>query len=598
MAANSQSLLMRQASQRTVFNIDDLHTADEKWKVISAEIEKPFVTFSQLSPFISQFVNDVNKSTFAEYLDEPFDDFFDFQVVIGDLIGTNDMSELCELPSEPLIQLLEALKAIVTTDFIAEIADAFPISEKRIKKLPIEAQRSFAAIALLVQDNALNNQFISWVGNAMITEDWHGKTSGESQTIRLCGIFERSGKKLIHRHVKYWVIINAVNTLSMWPLKNSKQMTSFTVGRIGTSRSGKTLKIWKQDGTLGVKLSCREKLVKEAWLQRQPLVVSSFTFYGPGIPGDVAKAFMFALLQPDTYVLRAMLSNDVLKLSSATEAMSDLFTVFSYAQNVHRLFMTTCAVEFSKHDVTEENLLRSTSHLTCLFKVLYNRFGREYAREVLLPIIQRVRDHSVFLHGGTNIDQGEAVSQIYWVLEKIFASADLLPPPFQHMSAVLKCTASTTFRKKKTVFNAVSSFIYIRFISAVIADPQSFDKNFEMTPDHQSKVVPFAELLQAPLGLQRLYDRFEYAAFLENRIMDRYDEIYDFVMNSSIMENLPAYPVPPQEQCRRALHRLMQKLSEVRENFISRYTEIYDNDTDKSAASFAMANLISSMFTK
>ena len=119
-----------------------------------------------------------------------------------------------------------------------------------------------------------------------------------------------------------------------------------------------------------------------------------------------------------------------------------------------------------------------------------------------------------------------------------------------------------------------------------------------MTPDHQSKVVPFAELLQAPLGLQRLYDRFEYAAFLENRIMDRYDEIYDFVMNSSIMESLPAYPVPPQEQCRRALHRLMQKLSEVRENFISRYTEIYDNDTDKSAASFAMANLISSMFTK
>ena len=589
---------MRRPSQRTLFHVSDLNSADEKWKVISEEIEKPFVACSQLSPFISKLVSDVNQSTFAEYLDEPFDDFFDFQVVIGDLIGTNDLNELYELPSEPLLQLLEALKSIATPEFISEVGDTFPLDESLISKLPIEAQRSFAAIALLVQDNAKNNKFISWIGNAMITEDWHGKTSGESQSVKLCGIFERSGKKLIHRHVKYWVLINSVNVLTMWPVKDTRHTTTFAVGRIDSSRSGKTIKIWKQDGTLGCKLACRSNVIRDTWLQRQPLIPLSFTFFGSGVPTDVTRSFMTALLSPDTYVLRAMLSNDVLKLSTGVEAMSDLFTVFAHCQNVHRLFLTVCATEFAKNDLTEDKVLRDTSHLTCLFKVLYQKFGGEYARDVLVPIIQHIREQPVFLSGGTNIDQGEAVAQMYWVFDRIFGSGDLIPPQFQHMAAVLKCLAATTFRKKRVVFSAVSSFLCIRFMSAVIADPESFSPSFVMTPEHQSRVVPFAELLQAPLGLQRLFDRFDYAAFLETRIMDRYDEIYDFVIGNSSISVIPRYPVPSEESCRRALLRLMKKLGDVRENFISRYMDIYDNDTDKSGVSFAMATLIHSMFTK
>lgn len=574
----------------SIFNLLGLTRTEEKLEKLKETLAKPEFSFEVLKPEIERMFADIQESTFASYLDEPFDDFFDFQVVIADLIGENDINELYERPSEPLEQLLDALRGIISPEFIMKLLDTYPVNLSLLSSLPREAQLSLAAVASLVHENRANKKFLEWVGNAMVSQDWNGKTSGEGHHIRNAGLFDA------HRgHGKFWVILTPANEVKMFKYDDGSESARFHADHIDTSRSGKTLRIWKDPKTLGARLVLENKNVRDRWLSVDPLLPMSVPYYGPVVPGELVKAFHNALVQPDTYVLRAILDQAVIKMTGVAEAMKDLYTVFAFNGLVHRLLLTTCGMDFAENK-TGGGLAQS-KFMTELFRVFYAKFGKPYYEQVIMPISIKVTDAGELgIKDGVRMKQSEVGELLNNAITRLLNEERLIPAEFRHVASVLKSVTATAATTRQNVFSVLSSFFYLRFVTAVLADPQFFEPDVPISETHQQLVIPFAQLLQVPLGLESISERYSNATEIADTVIDRYPEIYHLVLSMAEIEEMPVYNVPSEDELNKALLRLMDKLNGSREAFITRYVDFYETDWDKSAVSYTLCELITKMF--
>ena len=575
-----------------IFDLRNLPTYSTKMEHINAELAKPECSYETIRPEIEHMFPEVQESTFASYLDEPFDDFFDFQVVIADLIGDNDINELYERPSEPLEQLLDGLRAIISSDFIMKLLDTYPVNLSLLDGLPREAKLSIAAVASLVYENKTNAKFLEWVGNAMVSQDWSGKTSGEIQKIRNAGLFDG------HRgHGKFWVILTPSNEVRLLKYDDGQETARFHVDHIDTSRSGKTLRIWKDPKTLGARLVLDNTKVRDRWMSCDPLPPMSIPYYGPFVPNDLVAMFHHTLIQADTYVVRAILDPEVIKTGAAGEVMHDLYTVFAYNGLVHRLLLTTCAMEFSEHKTGGIAPMQSKSFLTELFRVFYANFGKPYYEQVIMPISMKVTEAGELgIKDGRAMRQHEVGELLNNAITRLVNEERLIPLEFRHMASVLKSVTTTAFGTRRNVYNILSSFFYIRFVTAILADPNLFEPDIALSPTHQQLVIPFAQLLQVPLGLDNITERYENAREVADMVVDRYTDIYNLAMRMAEIEQAPKYPAPTEDAVNKALLRIMEKLSASREAFISRYVDYYETDWDKSGVAFSLCELIRKMF--
>ena len=242
-------------------------------------------------------------------------------------------------------------------------------------------------------------------------------------------------------------------------------------------------------------------------------------------------------------------------------------------------------------------MLQEKSCLTFLFKVYYNRFGTKFFEQILSPIIDKVMEvGDLGIKEDPTRKQPEIADLMNWSLDKILSGEMVIPNEFKHVCSVLKSCATTTLRTRRAVFKALSSFLCLKFMTMVIADPSLFDPTTQMTHMRQVAVVPFAQMLQVPLSLHEIADRYPGTDTLSNLIVDRYEDIYNFVLGAAHLDQPVLYAAPSEAACNQALMRLMETLSTAREEFMDRYVDVYENDWDQSGASFAMSDFIAKMF--
>jgi hypothetical protein len=585
---------------RLIFPFHASASPEFKLDIISRALSEPLNSFQNFRRWVETLLSDVQESQFVSCLEDPYDDFFDFQVVVTDLVGQNDLLDLFDNPSEPLEQLQRCLRSLLAPDFVASVTDAFPLhAEALVRGLGPELQASFAAIASLVHENAGNAQFLGWVGGAVVPEDWHEKTSGELPALKLCGIFERA-RQFLSGGGRFWVLVSREGALAMWPVDEAPAgpaALQFDVDHIDLSGSGRSLRVWRAPGEIGARLLVPEQCVRDTWLAREPLTPRSLPFWAPHPPPELAPALRQALVQPDTYVLRAVLAPDVIRVSAALEAVHDLFTVFADAGLVHRFVSTMCAIEFTRPGLSETTLLQSNSHLIFLFRCFFQRFGRPLFERVIRPIIARVVEAGdLGLKDGTDPQVAPVGELLGQAIDALVAGRSQFPDPFLHIGALLSSYTATRFRTRRCVYSAVSNFLCSRFMCAAMTDPSLVDSSFVLHPTHAHVVVPFAQLLQVPFALQPLGERWGNLCALNGDLVGKFETIYNFVMSATVIDHPPSYAKPTSEEVQMALQRLLEKISAGREPFIRKYTDLYENDCDRTASSFAMADLIAKLF--
>ena len=170
----------------------------------------------------------------------------------------------------------------------------------------------------------------------------------------------------------------------------------------------------------------------------------------------------------------------------------------------------------------------------------------------------------------------------------------------RHMAFVLKSVTATVLRSRHAVFNALSSFLCLRFTNAVITDPQAFDPTMPTPVNLATINIPFATLLQIPFNLQPLTDRYSKLSSISDKIITRYEEIYNFVLDSAKVEEDKGvhYERPPKEDVEKGVINILKEIAPNKDKFMRRYMELYQSESEKSGATFAMSQFIYQLFSK
>jgi hypothetical protein len=259
----------------------------------------------------------------------------------------------------------------------------------------------------------------------------------------------------------------------MWPVDDVTGATGilqFEVDHIDASATGNSLRLWKSPTEIGIRLIVTERCVSDTWLSREPLTPRSLPFYGPHLPAEMIPAFRQALVQPDTYVLRAILDPDVIRVSMALEAVQDLFTVFADAGLVHRFVSTMCAIEFMRPGLSEKTLLQSNTHLIFLFRCYFQRFRQPFFEKVVKPIIARVvAAGDLGLKDGNVRQVGPVRQLLVWTIDTLVKGRSHLPDPFLHIGGLLSSYTATVFRTRThliwhpltSIYSVTSSNVYL-----------------------------------------------------------------------------------------------------------------------------------------
>lgn len=562
-----------------------------KFNMINEELSKSFFDFDKPSEFMKMISsNHITDSKFYRIVMPTGGEFLNYVERMGEYLDNIPNNE------KELEGIKRALMSLLTSSSIQLITDSFPLDLGKLSQIiPKEISYSFAAIALLIFERKNPSRTVMWLGENLIPINWHERNSGKSGILKLSGLFMKK-KSLFKDKKLYWGIVTQDNKFLLYKHDNLKK-PEINCSFDHADGNGKSLKIWKDSKQMVVKLKPISDETYHAWANPSYLINSFFTYESLTFPDQLIDAFESALISSDEYVLRAMLDFDVIQMGEAPSLMFDLFKVFSSNGLVHRFISTVATTEFSSENITEGTVLRRNSHLTFLFKVYYNLFSSDFYNNVLTPIIHKVAET-----GDLGIKEKDSSKKniigdlIDWVLDVYLNSYGQISPQFHHFAAVLQNAVFLVLQSKHSVFNVLSSFMCLRYSNAILADPSHY-KGLNIPEDQLRNIsIQFAQLLQSIFNLQLISERYEYLTDINEKIITRYEDIYNFVISIANFNKEVVYPKFSDSEKRESLINLMICVSKNHKAFNQRYKNLYDNGTTKSASVLAMSNLFIKMF--
>ena len=580
-------------------NNDELNqnnsSEQEKLSSINKTLDEPMLSFDRLQKSILKIdENMMLKSTFAKNVRKTRD----FNKLTSSMMKQlMRVAKKENLETKQISKISISLSKLLTQDQIQLITDTYPVRDS-FAKLPKSVRHSFAVILNLIKDMNEGDkvELLNWIVNNLVSSEWHGKPSGKNPKLLLCGVFKRHNK-FCRSSSLYWGIMDQEKNFSLYDADSLEKINSFHVNRIEKSKNSDYLLIWNDSKKVGEKLTVLTKYSVDTWLRTEPLTPLSFPYYHNNVPDFILDVFQEALIAPDTYLLRALLDFDVLKINIASNAMEDLYIIFSFHGLVNRYISAVCANEFDNPSLTEGTVLRRNSHLTFLFSVFYKLFTSEFTTNVLKPIIKHVNEVGNLGIKERDASKIDEISELLnWIIDKFIKSKKYISYQLRHFASVLSTNVAIRLKTKHSVFNALSSFMFLRYTNAIIANTSYYEKGERSNEEIHKISLEIAQLLQLPFNLQLISERYDYLSVVSERLLDRYEEIYNFILSLGNFNKTVEYPKPTKQQCMQSLANIMKYASTGKEVFAKRYSELYNNDNKSTASSLALASLISHLF--
>ncbi|EAX88543.1 GTPase-activator protein, putative [Trichomonas vaginalis G3] len=588
----------------------DVVTVEEKMEVVNKTLSVPFYHLEDFITFIQELVPKIPISTFKKSLSEQYYDFEDFDIAVCDDIANNNLDALFENPTLELEELQQALPNIIPPELvrplISKVQDIYPLQPHQlIAELQDDVRASFAAIATLIRSNNRNDSFLLWLAHNLIRPDWHQCTGNDDKEIAKCGVFKKFGA--FSSDTLYWALLSPNNNFQLINPEGQVEM-NFKATTIDKSHSGNSLRVWRDSENIGIRLvKVFDELVDHWTTDDTQLAV--FLPYSNGCPPPavVVDAFRRLLLAEDTVVLRALFHHELFPVDVVGQQMIDsLFKIFSSKNLVHRFICTVVSSEFSHPgDLTETMVLRGNSHLTCLFKYFASKFAKDYYERVIKPVTDEVVSQ-----GNVGIikpedenewpEKQEKVAKLLnSVLDKLLSSGPYIPAQFHHLASILKICTAVVLRSKHAVYNALSSFMYLRFFTPAIVTPGNVIKDARPVPEFKTTTLPFSQLVQLPLNFQQFsMPKYEHLKKLNEDIMNRYAEIYNFTMEIAEYDRQAAYEQATDKEAFDATLWIVEHIakSNSKKEFFKRVNEFREKEDEKTSVSFMLAAILANCF--
>lgn len=356
------------------------------------------------------------------------------------------------------------------------------------------------------------------------------------------------------------------------------------------STDGKCVSIHNSEGGVSTKFTPDEPTQCDIWANIQKANALPFPLTIRGIrnpvPDAMVCAFYQALTSDDLTILRSLLHFTVAKVSDGLKLANALLDIFSYAGKVNYLLTVLVGLEFEQDSLTPTTVLRGNSHLTWMFKVFYERYGRLYFNDFLKKVISYIDNEgelSLKSPDDCTEEQKAKIKEMFLnILKNFITSGNLVPKQMKHFASILKGLSAARFNDMNATFNTLSGFFCLRFVTALLANPSCFDETVVLKNNVSVTAIPFSQLLQIPFNLVELGGRFERFEDWNEEILNTiFPKLQNFVYSVADLDEQPVYQSPSKAVLKEQLEFVLDVISRNHKNFETRYNYLKNNQNDQ-----------------
>jgi hypothetical protein len=324
------------------------------------------------------------------------------------------------------------------------------------------------------------------------------------------------------------------------------------------------------------------------------------TSYNEILPETVMHAFYESLIADDATVLRAIAHPRVTRVIDGRVLAEALLDIFAYAGKVNMLLFALVGAEFDDAQFNQTTIFHKNSHLTCMFKVFYMRYGGQYIEKVIKPLVALIDNAGPLQLKNLNSSpafQKKARKILFTFFKALFRSQQFIPDEMRHFAAVIKAVVSVKFNSRTALFLALSQFFCIRFVNGLMGDPARFGYQLKHSPNEV--MMPFTQLTNMPFTGRVICGRFSGLMPLNHHIVTIYPDLVKFVFSLPDFDAEPTYERPPLDRVRDALDYIMTTVlseEEVRMAFRQKYGLIQAGAETSITAGWAIGAFLMSFF--
>jgi hypothetical protein len=155
-----------------------------------------------------------------------------------------------------------------------------------------------------------------------------------------------------------------------------------------------------------------------------------------------------------------------------------------------------------------------------------------------------------------------------------------IPPEIHHLASVLKSCSAIRFNLKTATYNTLSLFFFTRFVTAIFANPSSFDPTFKSKTDARAflttKSIPFSQMMQTPFNRLPLNKKYEPLQSLNAKLAEPYFGQLSAFLNkvAEAPAAPPNYTKPSQEQLVESLSFILERVCRNYDALAAKYSEL------------------------
>ena len=542
--------------------------------------DEPLYFLNQFYEGASDFLDSYDPSKLPTLNDRPLEECREDIITAFMSMDPAKWREFVTSQPEILRQLRSAIRTSIPTHAFREFLACWPVScpsDPTIKNLLI-------FLAHLVREQEPDDAacILWWVATSLAPDNWHRSASIRSSIIKCaCQV------TIPKRGGDFWLLLDMNNRFYV-QTPSGDDFATVMCGKVsGVQVEGKHVKLFDRDGELVLKFTPKEQSQLAIWkavLTKDPIPFPMrLTSNMDGqIPSQLLPALYEILTADDMLVLRALTHYSVVKVAEGVPLQFALVDIFSYAGKMNQFLLSMVGNEFNGESLLQTSVLRGNSHLTCLFKVWNERFGKDYVSNVIQKMIEFVDSFGdVHIDNPEECDEHAAKKILLTCLRAVLNSQEHVSLEMRHLASVLKSVSGCRFNTKQAAFNTLSGYFFLRFVTALFTCPEGFDKTMKLNDDLTKGLTAFSPVLQVAFNLISYggkYNRFSsWNAYVKKRI---FPSLVNFAFSIAEIDEVPEYPAPPVERLEKSLKTVFHFMSGSHEKFCKRYHELLEENAD------------------
>lgn len=545
-----------------------------------SEIE-PLYFYHERFPGSTEFFSQYDPSQLPELHDRPLEE--SKAEIIEAFSGEHDWREFTLNQPQILKDLQQAIRMSVKHASFQKMLACWPIvcpDDPALRNLLL-----FFAHLLEEQDPTVADNIMSWLVTSFVPENWHRGTSMRNSIIKAaCQI------SISKRKGDFWIVLDMHNRFFVQVPGSGGEMTIVGSGRVSSvavEEKQKAVKLLDPAGEVLLRFTPKEPSQVEIWktiLTKDPVPfpVRLTSKMDGQIPSQIVPALYEALIADDMLVLRTLTHYSVVKVAEGVPLSFALLDIFAYAGKVNQFLVAMVGNEFNNESLKPTSVLRVNSHLTNLFKVWNERFGKEYVQAVIKKMIDFVDSFGdLGLTDPETCDEHGAKKSLLTCLRAVLNSQEHVSPEMRHLASILKSVSGCRFNRKQATFNTLSGYFFLRFVTALFTCPEGFDKSIKLTDGLTKVITHFSPLLQSPFNLISFggkYNRFSgWNRYIQKKI---FPDLVNFAFSVAEIDEVPEYPAPPRERLEKSLETVLRFMSASGDRFVKRFNDLLKERAD------------------